>query len=67
MYGNNKQDVVALFNTDLIHFFESNPYYHVESNGHALLLFSKERVAGMKELKALFDYGKRLNAVISKQ
>ncbi|MFH4969289.1 SulP family inorganic anion transporter [Gaetbulibacter sp. M240] len=67
LYGSNKKEVVALFNADLIHFFESNPYYHVESNGNALLLFSKERVAGMKELKALFDYGKRLNSVISKQ
>ncbi|GAA4280253.1 SulP family inorganic anion transporter [Gaetbulibacter aestuarii] len=67
LYGTNKAEVVAFFNDELIHFFESNPYYHVESNGQALLLFGRERVAGMKELKTLLDYGKRLRIVISKK
>lgn len=65
LYGNNKTEVLAFFNDKVIHFFESNPYYHVESNGEGLLLFGRERVAGLKELKTLFDFGKRLKAVIS--
>jgi len=41
-------------------FFESNPYYHVESNGTSVLVYSKERIAGVKEIKSLHDFGKRL-------
>jgi MFS superfamily sulfate permease-like transporter len=65
LLGDNKKEISAFFNSDITHFFESNPYYHVESNGNALLVFGKERLAGLKEIKALFDFGKRLNDVIS--
>lgn len=66
LLGENEAEVTKLFNDDLIHFFESNPYYHVESNKNSLLIFSKERLASIKEIKALFDFGKRLKDVISK-
>ncbi|PQV49569.1 MFS superfamily sulfate permease-like transporter [Jejuia pallidilutea] len=65
LLGDNEQDITNFFNDNLIHFFESNPYYHVESNGNALLVFSKERLASVKEIKVLFDFGKRLHQVIS--
>ncbi|WP_179337467.1 SulP family inorganic anion transporter [Winogradskyella ludwigii] len=65
LLGENETAIKALFNDDLIHFFESNPYYHVESNGTCLLVFNKERLASTKEVKALFDFGKRLKEVIS--
>ncbi|MGC1205430.1 MAG: SulP family inorganic anion transporter [Flavobacteriaceae bacterium] len=65
LLGDNKKEISAFFNSDITHFFESNPYYHVESNGNALLVFGKERLAGLKEIKALFDFGKRLNDVVS--
>lgn len=64
LLGENTAVIQQFFNDDLVHFFESNPYYHVESNGNALLVFSKERVAGVKEIKALYDFGKRLKAVV---
>ena len=64
LLGDNPAVVQHFFNDDLVHFFESNPYYHVESNGNSLLVFSKERVAGVKEIKALYDFGKRLRAVV---
>ena len=31
-----------------------------------LLIFSKERIASIKEIKALLDFGVRLNAIINK-
>ena len=65
LLGDNEEAIRAFFNNDLIHFFESNPYYHVESNGKSLLIFGKERLASMKEIKALFDFSKRLMDVIS--
>ena len=66
LQGANASDVNYFFNDAITHFFESNPYYHVESNGKALLVFKKERLASIKEIKALLDFGKRLKAVIEK-
>jgi carbonic anhydrase len=57
------KDSVAIqnfFTDNLVLFFESNPYYHVESNGTSVLVYSKERIAGVKEIKSLHDFGKRL-------
>ncbi|MFD1161365.1 MULTISPECIES: SulP family inorganic anion transporter [Hwangdonia] len=65
LQGENEKAISAFFNDDLTHFFESNPYYHVESNGSSLLIFGKERLASIKEIKALFDFGKRLKDVIA--
>ena len=65
LLGEDEVAIKTLFNNDFIHFFESNPYYHIESNGNSLLIFSKERLASIKEVKALFDFGKRLKQVIS--
>ena len=65
LLGENPVEIKAFFTDDLVHFFESNPYYHVESNGNSLLVFSKERLAGIKEIKALYSFGKRLKTVVS--
>ncbi|MEW4922303.1 SulP family inorganic anion transporter [Algibacter sp. 2305UL17-15] len=65
LLGDNEKEITEFFNDDVTHFFESNPYYHVECNGKALLVFGKERLASVKEIKALFDFGKRLRQVIS--
>jgi len=65
LLGDNDAAITEFFNSDITQFFESNPYYHVESNGKALLVFGKERLASVKEVKALFDFGKRLQQVIS--
>lgn len=65
LLGENVYEISQFFNDDVTHFFESNPYYHVESNGNALLIFGRERLGSIKEIKALFDFGKRLKQVIS--
>lgn len=65
LLGEDEGRIKALFNDDLTHFFESNPYYHIESNGSCLLIFGRERQASIKEIKALFDFGKRLRTVLS--
>ena len=46
-------------------FFESNPYYHIESNKEGILICNKERIASIKEIKGLLDFGVRLNKVIN--
>lgn len=65
LLGEDEKGIKQLFDADLIRFFESNPYYHVESNGNALLIFSKERLASVKETKELIDFGSRLKSVIN--
>ena len=66
LLGENETRIAEFFDDDVIRFFESNPYYHVESDGDALLIFGRERLASVKEIKALFDFGKRLKQVIIK-
>lgn len=67
LLGEDKAAIKEFFDDDLVHFFESNPYYHVESNGHCLLVFGKERLASVKEIKGLLDFGKRLKKVVSNE
>lgn len=64
LLGEDEEQVKAFFNIEITQFFESNPYYHVESNGQCLLIFGKERLASLKEIKALLDFGKRLQKVL---
>ncbi|WP_109302065.1 SulP family inorganic anion transporter [Aquimarina sp. AU474] len=66
LLGENPEKIRLLFTDELVLFFESNPYYHIECNGNALLLIRKERLASIKEIKALLDYGTRLEKIISK-
>ena len=65
LLGDDSESVKQFFTDELVHFFESNPYFHVESNGSSLLVFGKERLASVKEIKALLDFGKRLKKVVS--
>ncbi len=65
LLGENADEVKRFFTDEIVRFFESNPYYHVESNGASLLIFSKERIASVKEIKGLYDFGKRLREVVS--
>ena len=63
--GKNQEKIKEVFTDELILFFESNPYYHIESSKHGLLILGKERLAGVKEIKALADFGIRLQKIIS--
>ena len=65
LLGEDEGAIKEFFNDDITRFFESNPYYHIESNGNSLLIFGKERLASIKEIKALYDFGKRLKEVVS--
>ena len=64
LLGDNPEAIKTFFTNEIVHFFESNPYYHIESRGDKLLIFSKERLASVKEIKAMLDYGKRLVQIV---
>ena len=63
--GKNQLKIKEFFTDELVLFFESNPYYHIESSDHGLLILGKERLASVKEIKALADFGLRLQKIIS--
>lgn len=62
--GKNPEKIKEFFTDELILFFESNKYYHIEASGQSLLIIGKERLAGVKEIKALADFGIRLMKII---
>lgn len=54
------EDTIAiqnLFSTNLADFLMKHSNFHVESNGKALLLFTKERLASVNEIKKLKAFG----------
>ncbi|WP_431166463.1 SulP family inorganic anion transporter [Tenacibaculum halocynthiae] len=65
--GKNQLDIRSFFTDELILFFESNNYYHIEGSKNGLLIIGKERLAGVKEIKLLANFGIRLKDVICKE
>ncbi len=62
--GENPGEIQSVFTQDLILFLESNPYYHIESNGEALLILKKERLLSVQEIKAMIYFGKQLSQIV---
>lgn len=65
LLGESPEKIRDFFTDDLVLFFESNPYFHIECNGSSLMLMQKERLSSIKEIKALLDYGCRLEKIIT--
>ncbi|WKX77923.1 SulP family inorganic anion transporter [Zobellia laminariae] len=63
--GENPENIKALFTDELILFLESNPYYHIESNGSSLLILKKERLLSVTEIKAMLYFSKQLCELVS--
>ena len=49
--GENATVIKEVFTDELILFLESNPYYHIESNGSTLLILKKNVYLVCKKLK----------------
>lgn len=62
--GEDEAAIRELFTDDLVLFLESNPYYHVESNGHSLMILKKERLLGVQEIKRMIYFGQHLNELL---
>jgi MFS superfamily sulfate permease-like transporter len=58
--GKDEDRIKDYFSDSLILFFESNSYYHVESNGTSIMIFRKQRLATISEIKALAFFGVQL-------
>ena len=56
--------VQELFTDEVIRFLEGHPFYHVESNGDALMILKKERLLGVKEVKGMIYFGLELRTLL---
>ncbi len=65
--GENPEAIRKLFTDDLVLFFESNPYYHLECNGTGLLIIKKERLLSVQEIKAMLYFGEQLQRFFPKK
>jgi len=65
LYGKDSKSIQEFFTDELVLFFESNPYYHIEATKTGLLIVHKERLASVKEIKAMGDFGVRLQRIIT--
>jgi len=57
--GEKRFSLRRFFDDSVIHFFETNPLYHIESNGHQLLIFEKDRLATVSEYKIMVNFATR--------
>ena len=60
IWGNQEDEIRSFFTDTIIRFFESRQIYHLESNGEALIVFDKIKLARTDETIAFIDYGKEL-------
>lgn len=58
--GKDQEGIKQFFTDELVLFFESHPYYHLESNGESILILKGQRTATISEIKALASFGKEL-------
>lgn len=64
LMGENEEEIRAFFRPTLIEFFENEPVQHIESNGEALLIFNKLKLARTDETMRLIDFSRRLTLKI---
>lgn len=64
LMGNNESEIRSFFKDNIIRFFENHQIYHLESNGEALIIFNKIKLARTDETISLIDYGKELATLI---
>ena len=62
--GNKESEIRSFFTDDVIRFFEDHQIYHIESNGEALFIFDKIKLARTDETIAIIDYAKELASLL---
>jgi len=58
--GKNESEIQSFFTDEIMRFFENHQIYHLESNGEAIVIFDKIKLARTDETVAFIDYGKEL-------
>lgn len=65
LMGNSETEIRSFFTDDIIRFFENHQIYHLESNGEALFIFDKIKLARTDETIAFIDYAEELATLLS--
>jgi len=65
--GNKEAEIRSFFTDEIIRFFENHQIYHLESNGEALIIFDKIKLARTDETVAFIDYGKELASLLDEK
>ena len=65
--GNQEAEIRAFFTDEIIRFLENHQIYHLESNGEALVIFDKIKLARTDETIAFIDYGKELATLLDEK
>ncbi|SNT37610.1 Sulfate permease, MFS superfamily [Ekhidna lutea] len=58
--GKRESQIRSFFTDEIIRFFENHQIYHLESNGEALLIFDKIKLARTDETIKFINYGEEL-------
>lgn len=62
--GKNEKRIRSFFTEEIVRFMENHHIYHLESNGKALLIFDKVKLARTDETIALIDFGEQLSRLL---
>ena len=62
--GNKESEIRSFFKDEVIRYFENHQIYHLESNGEAIVIFDKIKLARTDETIAFIDYGKELATLL---
>ncbi len=64
LMGNDEEKIKTFFTQEIIDFIENHQIYHLESNGEALLIFDKVKLARTDETINFIDFGKELATLL---
>lgn len=64
LMGNNESEIRSFFTEEIINFLENHQIYHIESNGEALFIFDKIKLARTDETIAFIEYAKDLATLL---
>ena len=59
--GEDEQAIREFFSPKCLSFLAENPVFHMESNGDAILIFHKERVASVSEFKLMVNFAREFS------
>lgn len=66
LMGRDEQKIRSFFGEKFIRFFENHQIYHLESNGEAVVIFDKIKLARTDETIAFIKYGEELATLLEK-
>lgn len=59
LLGPNEKDIRSFFTPPIIRYFEENDIYHIESNGEALMIFRRLRLAQSGDITRMIAFCKK--------